>query len=160
MASIYNFWSSAYNEIKNTQRRNRFFVPILLLLSTIALPLGVNNVVLIGCLLYTIFHYKELKLSKSIALLVPILLFLWMTLSYFWSIDTQQTLKAIPKESSLLLIPTLFCFIPTITTEIKQKIIKYYSYSIVLFVLFFIARAVVKYLITGDSRAFFLSRRI
>lgn len=78
-----------------------------------------------------------------------------MTLSYFWSIDTQQTLKAIPKESSLLLIPTLFCFIPTITTEIKQKIIKYYSYSIVLFVLFFIARAVVKYLITGDSRAFF-----
>jgi len=82
-------------------------------------------------------------------------MFIWMGLSYFWSIDKERTLKAIPKEVALFIIPLLSFFIPNFTQKIRNKILKYYSYSIVVFALVFMVRALVRYMITADSRAFF-----
>lgn len=142
-------------DIKESQNQNSFFVPILLILVTIVLPLGVNNAT-VGILVLTlILNFKKLQLTKSFILTLPIVLFLWMVLSYFWTIDESRTLKAISKEIALFILPITFLVIPSITTNNKQKLLKYYSYSIVILVLYFLSRAIIRYFILNDNRVFF-----
>lgn len=155
MSSIYNFLNNVWIEVKKTQKENSFFLPVLLLLLTISLPLGVNNVALIVLVLFVILRYKKLKYTFNIFLVLPIILFVWMGFSYFWSIDKERSLQAIPKELILLLLPLIYLFIPKFKEETKQYFIKLYSYSIVVLVLFFLVRAVIRYLLTGDTRTFF-----
>ena len=78
-----------------------------------------------------------------------------MAISYLWSIDQKETLAALSKELPLLLITIGFFFFKTNTTEEKRKIIAYYSYVIVAFVVYFLVRATVRYFIYDDSRMFF-----
>ena len=87
--------------------------------------------------------------------MLPILLFVWMAMSYFWSIDKERTLNAIPKELVLFILPVLFLFIPSFNQNIKEKLVKYYSYSIVFLVIVFVTRALIRYILTNDSRVFF-----
>lgn len=78
-----------------------------------------------------------------------------MGCSYFWSIDTKLTLKAIPKELSLLLIPLVFSFKKLIRKKQLNLVFKTYSYTIAVFALYFILRAIIRYFLIGDSRVFF-----
>lgn len=96
---------------------------------------------------------EHFKLQKE--LIFPILLYVLMVISYFWSIDSKATLSALSKEVPLLLIPLGFLIFKTNTSEQKRKIIEYYSYVIVAFVLYYSVRAIIRYLIIGDARMFF-----
>lgn len=78
-----------------------------------------------------------------------------MACSYFWSIDTKLTLKAIPKELSLLLIPMIFSFRELLTKKQLNFVFKAYSYSIAVYALYFLLRAIIRYFLIGDSRVFF-----
>jgi O-antigen ligase len=78
-----------------------------------------------------------------------------MVLSYFWSINPKESLASLSKELPLLLIPLGFLIFKTNTSEQKKKIIEYYSYIIVAFVLYFSVRAIVRYAIHHDSRMLF-----
>mgnify|MGYP006164205031 CR=1 FL=1 len=98
---------------------------------------------------------KKIEFKNSIQFWLPILLFVWMAISYFWSIDKPRTLNAIPKEIALFIIPFFCFFIPFFNAKIKAKILKYYSYSILFLAITFLARAFIRYILTHDSRAFF-----
>jgi hypothetical protein len=78
-----------------------------------------------------------------------------MSLSYFWTIDVKRTLQAIPKELSLLLVPLVFLWIPAFTKKQKQKIITYYSYTMVLYVIYFLIRAIIRFIFIKDTSVFF-----
>ncbi|MBC8883676.1 hypothetical protein H9X57_10790 [Flavobacterium piscinae] len=78
-----------------------------------------------------------------------------MVVSYFWSIDTKATLKAIPKEIGLILIPLCFMIMKPFSKEQRQKIVKYYSYAMVVYVVFYLVKAVVRFLLNADSNVFF-----
>ena len=88
-------------------------------------------------------------------MIFPILLYVLMAVSYFWSIDPKATLSALSKESPLLIIPIGFLIYKTNTSEQKKKIIEYYSYVIVAFVLYYLVRAIIRYFIFGDVRMLF-----
>lgn len=91
----------------------------------------------------------------SWAYLLPMLLFLWMCFSYLWSVDKERTLSAIPKEIALLLVPIAFLLIPSFTKEQRDKLIKYYSYTMLFFVMFFLIRAVLRFILTKETSVFF-----
>lgn len=155
MANIYNFLKNVLLDIKSQTNNNALFLWSLLLLVTIPLPFAVNNVVLAVFLLISILKFKKENVSFNLFLIVPIVLFFWMALSYFWSIDQETTLKAIPKEITLLLIPIAFAVNKKFTLIQTEKTKQYYSYSMVILAVFFMLRATIKYLINQDSRAFF-----
>ncbi len=106
-------------------------------------------------LLTALFTLKKANFSLSTSLFLPIALYVLMVLSYFWSIDPTSTLPALSKEIPLLIIPLGFLLIKDFSSEQKQKIIAYYSYSMVILVLYYSIRAVVRYFILQDSRVFF-----
>lgn len=155
MSNIYNFLSSVWKSILSENNENRFFIPFLALLVTIPLFMGLNNVALVNFILSTIVYRKQLKLQFSIALFLPIFLFLWMCASYFWSIDKAETLQAIPKEIGLFIVPLLFLFIPRFSTNQQNKIITYYSFSIVVLVLVFMIRGLIRFLIYKETSYLF-----
>lgn len=146
---------NVWQDLKENQKANSFFIPFLLLLVTIPFPLGVNNIALAILGLFFLLNLKKIVFKKSITLLTSIVLFLWISLSFFWSIDKERTLKAIPKEIVLFIIPLLSLFLPFFSQTIKDKILKYYSFSIVILAIVFVSRALVRYILTDDSRAFF-----
>jgi O-antigen ligase len=155
MSNIYNFLNSAWQEILIENRNNKIFIPFLFLLVTLVISTGINNIFL-GILVAVSFYYsRNIRNKISLVLLLPIVLFLWMAVSYFWSIDVQRTLQAIPKEIALFLIPFVFWLIPSFTKEQKEKLLKYYSYSIALIVVFYLVRALFRFFLTKDTGVFF-----
>jgi len=147
------FLSNVWHDLKQENKEHFSFIPFLLLLCTIPMPLGINNVCLSIFLFSVLYKFKTFKFQYS--LLLVIALFLLMIISYFWSIDAKATLKAIPKEIGLLLIPLCFMIMRPFSKEKRQKIIKYYSYAMVIYVVFYLIKAIVRFLLSSDTNVFF-----
>lgn len=155
MSNTYNFLNSVWKNILTENNENRFFIPFLALFVTVPMFMGLNNVAL-GLFVITLFIYrKQLKFQFSASLLLPIALFLWMCASYFWSIDAPQTLQAIPKEIALFIVPVIFLLIPKFSSEQQKKLLAFYSYAMVFFVLVFLIRALIRFLIHQETSYFF-----
>jgi O-antigen ligase len=155
MVNIYRFFNNVWSDLKTENVINSSFLFVILLLVTIPLPYGFNNVALVLFVLSVVFKFNKSNIHFSTIILLPVLLFLLMSFSFFWSIDKQATLKAIPKEIALLIIPLAFMLMPKPSQIQKDKIIQYYSYSIVVLVLYYLIRACVRYVLFKDIRMFF-----
>ncbi|MFY7743632.1 MAG: O-antigen ligase family protein [Flavobacterium sp.] len=155
MEHTFNFLSNVWQDLKKENKQHFSFIPFLLLLCTIPMPYGVNNVLLGVFFLSVLLKIKEVKFNFQYTLFLLIALFLLMVVSYIWSIDTKATLKAIPKEIGLVLIPLCFMIMKPFSKKQRQKIIKYYSYAMVVYVVFYSVKAVVRFLLNGDSNVFF-----
>ncbi|WP_320816032.1 O-antigen ligase family protein [Flavobacterium sp.] len=155
MNNIYNFFKNVYNNAKNLNKENSFVLPFTLLLVTIPFPLGVNNIALIFFLTTLFLYFKKIEVKASYFLLIPILLFIWSSLSFFWSVDQDRTLGSISKGLILLLVPLAFMLIPRFSNGQTKKIIKLYSYSIVILATLFLIRALLRFILSGDKRSFF-----
>ncbi len=155
MGNIYNFLKNVLTDIQSENKENRSFIFLTLLFVTIPLSLGVNNISLILFLGSILMLLKKNSFVFSKEIFLPIMLFVLMLFSYFWSIDKALTIKAIPKEIALLLIPIAFLILQPISENFKNKILKYYSYSIVLFVAYHLLRAIIRFFILKDTSVFF-----
>jgi O-antigen ligase len=155
MSNIYNFLNNVWQEILRENKQNKAFIPFVFLLIIVPISMGLNNISLGLFVASSLYYFNKTKNKISFVLLIPILLFLWMSLSYFWSIDVQKTLHAIPKELGFLLIPVAFWLIPPFSNIQKTKIIKYYSFAMTLYVLFFLVRAIIRFIATNDTSVFF-----
>jgi hypothetical protein len=147
--------SSVWKNIQTENSENKFFTPFLGLLVSVPLFMVVNNVALTLFVLSAIIYRTQLKFQFVTALLLPILLFLWMCASYFWSIDKTASLQAIPKEIALFIIPVLFLFTPSFSSQQRMKIIQYFSYSMVLFAVVFLTRAFIRFLVYKETSYLF-----
>ena len=155
MVNIYNFSKNVIQNLIKENKSNSSFIPKLLVLFTIPLSFAINNISLGIFLLVAFITLKKINFKLQSALIFPILLYVLMVVSYFWSIDSKETLSALSKEVPLLIIPLGFLIFKTNTSEQKIKIIEYYSYVIVAFVVYYLARAIIRYFIFGDARMFF-----
>lgn len=155
MNNIYNFLNTVWKELLEENKQNKAFIPFLLLLITLPLAMAINNILLGLFFVTSLLYVRKNNLFWSFTFLVPIFLFFWMGISFFWSIDTKRTLSAIPKEIPLLFISAAFMLIPAFTKEQKHKVLKYYSYAMLVYVVFFLGRAFVRFLITKETSFFF-----
>lgn len=155
MNNIYSFLSNVWKELLEENKQNKAYIPFLLLLITMPISMAINNILLGVFFISSLLYLRKNKLVWSVAFLIPILLFVWMCVSYFWSIDLKRTLSAIPKEIALFLVPIAFILIPTFSKEQKNKVLKYYSYAMLVYVVFFLVRAFIRFLITKETSVFF-----
>jgi O-antigen ligase len=155
MGNTYNSLKTVFQNLIKENTSNNAFIPTLLVLLTIPLSYAVNNVALGLFVIVTLITLKKSNVAFQKPLILPILLYGLMVISYFWSIDKESTLSALSKEIPLLLIPLAFLLFKDFSKEQKQKIITYYSYAMVLLVVYYSVRALVRYTMLHDSRVFF-----
>ena len=147
--------NNVWKDIKQENQNNFAFVFIILLLLSLPFKLAVTNVILAFFGAIVIWNYKKLKFELTFSLVLPIVLFILMMCSFLWTIDMERTIKAAPKEAFLLIIPLLFAVIPAFNRNQISKISKYYAYGFLIFALFFIFRAVIRYFLLKDTAVFF-----
>lgn len=155
MGIIYNYLKNVFQDIKQETKQNPSFVGAILILTTIPASLAINNTALILLCASVFLNLKKPNFKISKALILLLLLYFLMLFSLLWTIDVKQTLKALPKEIALLLIPTAFIFISNFTKEQKTKLFKYYSHGMLLWTFYWIVKASANYIITKDSAVFF-----
>ena len=147
--------NNVWNDLKQENQNNFAFVFILLFFATIPFQLVATNVSLGLFVVFILINYKKITLNFSRNLVWPIALFVLMLLSLIWTIDRERTLKALPKEVFLLIFPLFFVFIPKFSKIQLQKILKYYSYIFVLFSVFYLLRAIIRFIILKNTAVFF-----
>ena len=107
MSNIYSFLENVWKEIQTENKQNKSFIPLLLVLITLPLSMSINNFFLMLFVFISVLYFKKDTYNLVYAIILPMILFLWMSLSYFWTIDVEKTLKAIPKEIFFFIFPFL-----------------------------------------------------
>jgi len=155
MGNIYNYLNNVTRELKSETKQNLFFPFLIIVLLTIPMGYAVNGIAVGLFAFISLITFKKKNFKAEANLILPILLFLLMAATYFWTADKAATIRAISKVLPLLVIPVCFMILPKLTADQKLKIIKYYSFGIVFFTIFYIANALFRYAATGNSHVFF-----
>lgn len=150
--TFFQFFSQDTNQEFN--KKAPVFLLIIVLLS-IPLTHAVNSICLAALVLSAFFFSKRQNFKLTTTLSLPILLYFLMLLSFFWTIDKGETLPALSKELSLFIIPLCFVLFGGVSKVQKELILKYYSYGILLYALFYLLKAVIRYSATNDIDVFF-----
>ncbi|WP_188361547.1 O-antigen ligase family protein [Flavobacterium orientale] len=153
MEHIYTFLNNVWLDLKTENSIHFSFIPFVLLCCSIPLPLGISNIFL-GLFVASVL-LKPKQFTFQVALVLPVLFFSLYAASILWSIDVSKSIKSLPKEIGLLLIPLLFMIMKPFSKEQVNKIMKYYSYMMVLYVIFYIIKAIIRYFISGNPEVFF-----
>lgn len=155
MSNIYSYWNNVWNDIQNNQKQHVAFIPITLYVATIPLSLGINNLMLLLLVAITLFTCKKWQIGSHSVYYLFAALFILSVVSYFWSVDTERTLKTIPRNIYWLLLPLLFAFLPVFSKDTKHAILKYYSFSMVGYGIFYVLKAIYRFISTGNKEVFF-----
>ena len=146
---------SVWQNIILQHQQNNLFWSFTLLLATVPLSLGINNIILAITGLIFIFQLKNQKLHLTFTLVLPMLMFVLMLLSSLWSIDSEKTISALPRVLALLVIPLFFIGMKKFTVFQKQVLYKHYSFIVFLLVIYWLIRAFVRFVLTVDTNVFF-----
>jgi hypothetical protein len=78
-----------------------------------------------------------------------------MTFSLLWSHDFNGSIRALSKELPLLIFPLSFMMYPFFDKSKKGLLLKYYSFGMFFYLLFFLIKAIIKFIITKDTSVLF-----
>jgi len=137
--------------------KNKNLPAYLLVATLVTLPLkhNIGSLACIVFLLFTFFKAKKIDFSFPKVLLLPILLYVLMFISLIWTIDNKLTIKGLQKEVLLLLIPFAFCVLPKINRNDVNKVIKWFSFIMVGFAIFYFLKAIVRFINSQEKGVFF-----
>lgn len=125
---------------------------ILLFSISIFLPIVVSNVIVAILFLISIVSVKG-KFQLTGALLLPIFFFLIIGVSFFWSIQPEQTLQSIPRNVFFIIIPLYFLCKSKILD--KTFVVRNYSIFAVFVAVFFLLRAFIRFIVSRNTSYFF-----
>lgn len=134
---------------------NYFVLILLFLLISIPMYHIINSLAIAVLFLTAIFNIIKKPIKINFEFVIVLLFYITMLFSLFWTKDTNETQIALIKESPLFIIPFFFISIKNLSVSAKNTIVKYYSFSMVLFSCFFILNALVKYILENKISVFF-----
>ena len=155
MENIFNFSKNAYQNLKQEYNNHPSLLFVLLALLCIPLGYAFNSISLALLIIITLINFKKENVHIERHLIFPIVLYVLMLFSFAWSIDKERTISAISKELPLLLFPICFLLFRSFSEFEKQKIIKGFSYGMVVFSLFYLIKASIRFFISHDTSVFF-----
>lgn len=137
--------------------RNQTLLAYLIAGTLVTLPLKhiVGSLACIAFLLVVFFKAKKANFVISNFLLLPIFLYVLMLLSLIWTIETKFTIKGLQKEVLFLLIPLAFLGLSKINRSTIEKVFQTYSFAMVGYAVFYLVKAVFKFLQSGKKEVFF-----
>lgn len=155
MEPTYNYLKNVFPDLKQESKKHPAFLFVILALLAIPLNYAFISIALALLVLVTLICAKKSNFKPDAALLLPVTLFGLMALSLVWTVDMDRSVRALQKGLPLLLIPLCFMALPRFDAGQKQKIIGFYSLGMIAYTLFWLGKAAVRFVLTGDSGVFF-----
>ena len=141
------------NTESKTIKSNLFMVLLVGVISTLFLPLPINSVFIVALLLWSLVNLNKVNFRNLAATdSVLIIFFLWLALSYTWSINKEDTLNAIIKQASFFIFPLAFI---VFQKKYLTPVLKWFSYTLFFISLIFIIRAIIRFFVLKDTNVFF-----
>jgi hypothetical protein len=155
METIYAYLKNAFRELLLLLKQSPPLLVLLVVLLTIPLSYAINSIAMGLFAVTTLFYVKKsnFKIDKTLVLLV--FLYLLMAVSLSWSHDLNASINALSKELPLLIFALSFMTFSSFDESKKQMVLKYYSFGMFLYLIFFLTKAVVRFIITRDISVFF-----
>jgi O-antigen ligase len=155
MAPTYNFLRIVSQKLKQENSHHPLFLPIVLVLCCIPLSYAVNSMALVLFALVTLVTFRRQNVRIDWILMLPVLLYALMALSLLWTVDMEESSRAISKELSLLIVPVCFMIFAAVSAQMRQKIIRYFSFAMTGYCIFYLIKAVVRFALSHDSSVLF-----
>lgn len=156
MTNIYNFLKHAWTKTIDFFKNPSVFIYLLaVILITIPLKTIFVSISIITFVVVALFHAKKNKIVFNKFLILPILFYVLMVLSLFWTRDYKLTMNGLQKELPFLFIPIAFLFIPRFSRVEAYKIFRFFSISMAIFGVYYFVNATIRYIATGNSSVFF-----
>ena len=155
MNSFQSYWINIFQILKKDFKEKQLTLFFILTLITIPFNNLINSFFLLLFFFRVLLTIKSSNFKVDFNLFPLILFYFLMVLSFFWSIEKELTTNALSKEITLLIIPLCIFSAKEFLITNKNKILGYYSYSIVIFTIFFLLKALYNYSITQNINVFF-----
>ena len=155
METTYAYLKKAFLELMLLRKQSPSLLALVVVLLTIPLSYAINSLSMGIFVLTTLFYAKKLNFKIDNNLILLILLYLLMALSLLWTRDLHASLKALSKELPLLIFAFSFMTFSSFDESKKQLLLKYYSYGMFFYLVFFLIKSVIKFIITRDAAVFF-----
>jgi O-antigen ligase len=155
METIYAYLKNVFRELLLLLKQSPPLLVLLVVLLTIPLSYAINSIAMGLFAVTTLFYVKKsnFKIDKTLVLLV--FLYLLMAVSLSWSHDLNASINALSKELPLLIFALSFMTFSSFDETKKQMVLKYYTFGMFLYLIFFLTKAVVRFIITRDISVFF-----
>jgi len=85
---------------------------------------------------------------------LPLVFYAIMALSLIWTRDIKLSMSGLQKELPFVFIPLAFACIPGLSRFDIYKSFRWFSFGMVLFALYYLANAAVRYADSGDMSVF------
>lgn len=155
MVNIYSYLKNVWQKESGDFQNNPFPYFVLFVFLTIPLPYIFSSIASLLLVGYALFFLRRSTFHNAKALWFPVLLYVGIVVSYFWTIDTQLTLSALSKQIPLLFFPLVFFWNPIDTEYSGQKIKNGLALGYSFYALYWLLRAIIRFYITRDSNVFF-----
>ncbi|MBT8262785.1 MAG: O-antigen ligase family protein [Bacteroidia bacterium] len=132
-----------------------YWVLLSALLISLPLPYGFSTGILIALLASSLLSARYHKLSFQKIYLVPILFYVLMVCSLFWTSSVENSLRGLERQLAMVLIPAAFFLMPELSIKIRDKIFYAFAVALTMFAIFFIGAAFIEYLENSNINRFF-----
>lgn len=137
-------------------KENSFVFLAAFVLSTLPLNHAFSSISFGVFIAFCVICFNKKLLSFPFGLWVLILFFVFVVLSSLWTIDTKSTSKMIGRLAPFIAVPIGFFILKNqIRKEYYDKVFRYFSFSMVFYGIFFLLKAVFRYINTGNKDVFF-----
>jgi hypothetical protein len=151
-----NGLTNNFMKVRNLIEKSDFFVYVIAaILVTIPLKNIFSTILIVAFMVASLFYVRRKNITFSVVQILPMFLYLLMIVSLVWSHDPKHSLFGLQKLLSFFFIPAAFMFIPKIDKNAIAKIAKLFSYGMVVYALFYIASAGIRYYQTQNTEVFF-----
>lgn len=156
MDNTYNYFNKPYQKIKELIKENGVLTYLLAaILITIPLKYAFSSIATVVFVLASFFLRNKIKFSFNKSIVLPALFYILMVLSLLWTKDTALTTGGLKKEIAFLFLPLSFLLVEELQQIARRHIFSLFSYSMVLYAVFYFSKAMFRYLSSGDVSVFF-----
>lgn len=124
-------------------------------LATIPLDYAFGSITCGVFLLVVFWAQRKVKITVNKALIIPMLFYLLMLLSLFWTKDFKATVSGLQKEILFLLMPVAFLLLQDVGKNVMTGSFRIYSYCMLAYGHYYVIKAAIQYLASGDKTVFF-----
>lgn len=150
------FKGITFVSFKNNLARNNNLLAILLSCILILIPLKFlfSNIALIFFIVFIFYHKNGFILKFDFNLFIPILFYLVMVFSLFWTSNQNLTVNGLFKELPFLILPYSFMFCSEINSKFKLQTLRNYSFGMVAYAILCLLKASVRFIETNNKDVF------
>jgi len=156
MENTYNYFKQAclkFNEL--TKEHDVLSSLLAAILISIPLKYAFSSIATILFVVVAFSSFYKIKFSFNKYLILPIAFYTIMLSSLLWTRDMALTSGGLQKELAFLFVPIPFLFIEELKKTAKEYIFRLFSFSMVFYAIFYLVKAVLRYVSSGDMSVFF-----